>query len=93
MVCHRTPDKIDLNPEMYPRHLGIVLKTQGELLDIYENILIKITRGDLPKDAIFQGLFLRNKDQFEQHTTFFLKDPSNNLIEFKWYLNPDAIFN
>jgi extradiol dioxygenase family protein len=28
----------------------------------------------------------------EEHLTFFLKDPSNNLIEFKIYNNEEWIF-
>ena len=34
---------------------------------------------------LYRDLFVRFSDQPECHRTFFIADPSNNLIEFKHY--------
>ncbi len=40
----------------------------------------------------FKEPFIRFEGMQEEHTTFFLKDPSNNLIEFKHYKNERMIY-
>jgi hypothetical protein len=34
----------------------------------------------------------RFKDDVEEHLTFVLRDPSNNLIEFKHYRDPRMMY-
>jgi hypothetical protein len=81
VVCHLAPDDIDSEPRMYPRHFGVTFRLRGD----FELVLQR---------AIDQGLeFFREPfDRFagrpEKHSTFFLRDPSNNLVEFKHYDDP-----
>jgi hypothetical protein len=34
----------------------------------------------------------RFRDSLLEHRTFFLQDPFHNLMEFKYYVHPSAIF-
>ncbi len=79
------PEKIDSNPEIYPRHFGVTFR---EKLDFDAVLDLARSRGI----EIFQKLMVRFKGETEEHLTFFLKDPSNNLIEFKHYQNPDMMY-
>lgn len=85
LVCHLAPDKIDSDPEMYPRHFGITFRDRAE----YDAVLKNALSLNLPKYAEpvtrFAGLR-------EEHLTFFLIDPSNNLIEFKHYHDPEMMY-
>lgn len=80
LVCHLNPEKIDSDPEMYPRHFGV---TFAERTD-YDRVLALARRRKL---RFFEEEFVRYAGQPEEHRAFFLIDPSNNLIEFKHYLN------
>jgi extradiol dioxygenase family protein len=48
-------------------------------------VLTLAVQRDLP---FFQMVQPRFKDLVEEHLTFVLHDPSNNLIEFKHYRDP-----
>lgn len=83
LVLHKS-DEIDKVPKMYPRHIGIILNSEAQLKTLWD-----IHGKEL---YVFEPLFTRHQKEREEHKTFFLKDPSNNLIEFKWYNNPNVIF-
>jgi extradiol dioxygenase family protein len=83
LVLHRS-DKFPKRLTMYPRHFGTVF----EDLDLFE-LNWKKHEG---ADYVFEERFSRYDGRLEEHHTFFLKDPSNNLIEFKWYKNRAMIF-
>jgi len=77
----------ELSPQqgIYPRHFGLVFKSETD----WEALLTQCGRRQLkfyqaPKRR-FPGLPL-------EHRTFFLEDPFYNLLEFKYYCYPDAIF-
>ncbi|MCY0900650.1 MAG: glyoxalase [Firmicutes bacterium] len=78
LVCHLDPDGIDLHPKMYPRHFGVTFRERSE----YDNLLKLATQRKLP---FFQEPTVRFEGRIEEHLTFFLIDPSNNLLEFKYY--------
>lgn len=86
VVCHENKDiAIKLNkPKMYPRHFGVIIDDQ----DFFYGFML--TWKDSPH--VFEPFFKRYEGKPEEHWTFFLKDPSNNVIEFKWYRNPGTIF-
>jgi extradiol dioxygenase family protein len=85
VVCHLRPDKIDVNPEMYPRHFGITfIDEEG-----FEHILSIAIERNL---EFFQKPFVRFKGLPEEHRTFLLKDPSNNLLEFKYYGDSSMVY-
>ncbi len=77
VVCHHS-DKIAPTPEMYPRHFGVTFRDKRE----YENLLRLASERKL---TFFHEPFTRFEGKIEEHQTFFLVDPSNNLLEFKWY--------
>jgi extradiol dioxygenase family protein len=85
VVCHLAPDKIDSVPQMYPRHFGITFKRKEEFND-----LLELAREQGLE--FFQELTVRFSGKVEQHLTFFLKDPSNNLLEFKFYYDSTMMY-
>ncbi len=85
LVCHLDPQAIDLHPRMYPRHFGITFHTKEE----FEMLLAQAQTKKLP---FFQEKIVRFKGLREEHYTFFLQDPSNNLIEFKYYQDPEMMY-
>ncbi|MFC0560014.1 VOC family protein [Halalkalibacter alkalisediminis] len=78
VVCHLSPENIDLSPKMYPRHFGITLTDKQEFNQLFE----EVKSNGLP---FFQDLTTRFKGKQEEHLLFFLVDPANNLLEFKFY--------
>lgn len=82
LVCHLCPEKIDKQPQMYPRHFGITFTDKAK----FDAVLERAKASNLP---FFRDLFSRFKGKQEEHLTFFLQDPSNNLIEFKYYYDPE----
>ncbi|WP_186576085.1 VOC family protein [Aquibacillus kalidii] len=78
VVCHLSPDNIDQEPKMYPRHFGVTFLDKEE----YERTLAFAEEEGLP---FFKEPMVRFPGKQEEHMTFFLIDPSNNLLEFKYY--------
>jgi len=86
VVCHKTPkEEIDEDPKMYPRHFGVTFVDE----DKFDEIIEKAEKNNLP---FFQRPFRRFGGKKDEHRTFFLKDPSNNLLEFKWYKNKSQMY-
>ncbi|OCA88137.1 glyoxalase [Bacillus sp. FJAT-27225] len=85
VVCHLNPDKIDLAPKMYPRHFGITFVDRDE----FNQALDHAQKNELP---FFQELMVRFAGKREEHVTFFLVDPANNLLEFKYYHDDGMIY-
>lgn len=84
VVCHLSQD-FDENPKMYPRHFGVSFRDKQEF-----DALHKLAKErDLP---FFQELSVRFKGKVEEHMMFFLIDPSNNLLEFKYYHDPRMMY-
>lgn len=80
LVCHKYSEKTIKNNEIeiYPRHAGITFykkKHFEDLRKLAENRNLKF----------YKKLFIRFEGSAEEHLTFFLIDPSNNLLEFKFY--------
>lgn len=85
LVCHLSPEKIDSEPDLYPRHFGITFRDASD----FEELLARCRLVDL---CFFREPFTRFEGQVEEHRCFFLKDPSNNLIEFKYYREPSMMY-
>ncbi|MCG9891643.1 MAG: VOC family protein [Thermosynechococcaceae cyanobacterium MS004] len=84
LVAHLT-DAIAPQKGIYPRHFGIVFGSEAD----WEALLARAQSHHLkfytqPKRR-FEGLPL-------EHRTFFLEDPFQNLLEFKFYREPSVIF-
>ncbi|KTD21392.1 VOC family protein [Legionella londiniensis] len=82
LVCHLAPEEIDAQPKMYPRHFGITFVDKSKFDELH-------SKAKENKAHFFQDLFVRFPGRKEEHYTFFLQDPSNNLLEFKYYLDPE----
>jgi extradiol dioxygenase family protein len=83
LVCHLTerPSPGASGTEtisLYPRHFGITFRH----VDDFEAVHSLATARGLP---FFAQRCVRFGDRVESHETFVLKDPSGNLIEFKYY--------
>ncbi|MFA9558865.1 VOC family protein [Evansella sp. AB-rgal1] len=85
LVCHLNPEKIDEKPSMYPRHYGITFTD----LEEFNSCLELAKKKELP---FFQEKMIRFKGKREEHITFFLIDPSNNLLEFKYYHDISMVY-
>lgn len=77
LVCHLSPEKIDPSPEIYPRHFGITFSR----LEDYRSMLERAKANGV---AFFTQPFTRFDGLRERHESFFLRDPANNLVEFKY---------
>lgn len=86
LVTHLNPKKIDTEVSMYPRHFGIIFDNK----EVFERIYHQAKKKEV---NFYEDMFERFIGQPGQHWTFFLIDPSNNLIEFKYYQNKDSIFS
>lgn len=91
LVLHLS-DKIVDQPQMYPRHFGVILENYDQLFLMHAEVLDAGVRLWEPLFIRWEPLFIRKEGKFEEHRTFFICDPSNNLIEFKAYKNKEAIF-
>jgi extradiol dioxygenase family protein len=85
VVCHLSPDKIDRDPEVYPRHFGVTFLEEHQ----FDHVLAKAMEHGLP---FFCEPFVRFKGLREVHRSFLLRDPSNNLLEFKYYHDPEMVY-
>jgi extradiol dioxygenase family protein len=85
VVCHLAPDEIDREIKMYPRHFGMTFLD----LDDFNAVHQQCTRSGHP---FFENRFTRWPEKPERHETFFVADPSNNLIEFKYYEDPRFVY-
>jgi extradiol dioxygenase family protein len=85
LVAHVTLDILTPQKAIYPRHFGLIfsqLKDWQELLARAKNKELKFREE--PKTRFVES--------FLEHRTFFLEDPFYNLMEFKYYQHPEAIF-
>jgi extradiol dioxygenase family protein len=86
VVCHLSGEEaIDKKPKMYPRHFGITFKERRE----FDAVLKLARQRELP---FFQEPMTRFEGKIEEHLTFMLRDPSNNLLEFKYYFDPRMMY-
>ena len=85
VVCHLAPESIDREPKIYPRHFGVTFRHERE----YEAFLQRVQEQEI---EFFKEPFTRFPGKREAHASFFLRDPSNNLIEFKHYADPTMMY-
>ena len=85
VVCHLAPDKVEKNPQVYPRHFGITFHDRQHYDDLVRLL-------NLRKIPLFQAPTLRFEGMVEEHSTLCLLDPSNNVLEFKFYKDPRMMY-
>ncbi|MCS7031168.1 MAG: hypothetical protein NZL92_06515 [Gloeomargarita sp. SKYG116] len=84
LVAHVTQD-ISPQKGIYPRHFGLVFPA----LDQWQACYDRAKRQGL---SFYQDAKVRFAGSPLEHHTFFLIDPFYNLLEFKFYTHPEAIF-
>ena len=85
LVAHLSRDEMHRQKSIYPRHFGLVLTREEEWQALADRAKAKgLTFYQQPRRR-FAGTRI-------EHLTFFLQDPSQNLLEFKYYRHESAIF-
>jgi extradiol dioxygenase family protein len=85
LVAHLTTERMALQQGIYPHHFGLVLLSKGS----WQQLLEQAKSNGL---SFYQQPRVRFPGTRIEHHTFFLEDPSGNLLEFKYYLHESAIF-
>lgn len=84
LIAHLAKETQEQQKGIYPRHFGLVLGTEAEWQALADRAKEKGLRFYQQPRRRFPGSRL-------EHATFFLEDPSRNLLEFKYYRYRSAI--
>ncbi len=85
LVAHIVSEPMPPQRGIYPHHFGLAFATETEWEDFLQRAKDKgLTFYQQPKH--------RFKGERIEHRTFFLEDPFHNLLEFKYYVYPSAVF-
>ncbi|MBW4557210.1 MAG: VOC family protein [Trichormus sp. ATA11-4-KO1] len=85
LVAHVTKEPLTRQRTIYPRHFGLIFIQEDDWEELLDKAQTKqLLFREVPKNR-FVGSPL-------EHRTFFLEDPFYNLMEFKYYRHPEAIF-
>lgn len=85
LVAHVADEAPAAQKGIYPRHFGLIFHSKSQWLELAERAKAK----GLP---FYQQPRIRFPGTRIEHHTFFLQDPSQNLLEFKHYTHESAIF-
>ncbi len=85
LVAHLTGEALTPQRGIYPRHFGLIFTEEADWQGLWERAEAKGLRFYESAKQRFVGSPL-------EHKTFFLADPFHNLMEFKYYRYPEAIF-
>ncbi len=85
LIAHLSAESIVPQKGIYPRHFGLVLTLEEEWQALAD-------RAHAQALTFYQQPRLRFAGTRLEHRTFFLEDPSGNLLEFKYYRHDSAIF-
>ncbi len=85
LVAHLTDQALPPQKGIYPHHFGLVLTSEEDWQALVDRAREKGLRFYQQPRRRFPGTRL-------EHATFFLEDPSHNLLEFKYYVHDSAIF-
>lgn len=85
LVVHLVPKQPSKQKGIYPRHFGLIFLSQEE----WQALANRATTEGL---SFYQQPRVRFSGTRIEHRTFFLEDPSHNLLEFKHYTYESAIF-
>jgi extradiol dioxygenase family protein len=84
LVCHLS-DAWDRDPDLYPRHFGVTFHARAD----FDRMVNLAQRRCVP---FLREVQTRFEGLVEEHLTFVLRDPSNNLLEFKHYRDPRMMY-
>jgi uncharacterized protein len=85
LVAHVTKEPLSPQQTIYPRHFGLIFTSEID----WEDLLERAQQHNLQFREEPKRRFI---GQTTEHRTFFLEDPFYNLLEFKYYCHPEAIF-
>ena len=85
IVAHKIDQPLPPQQSIYPRHFGLIFPEKSDFDAFIQRINAKQINYEVPLKTRFSNTRI-------EHQSFFLKDPSNNLLEFKYYIHPSAIF-
>ena len=88
LVCHLTEDEpsSERRPvSLYPRHFGVTFRAADDFEALHQCAIAR-------KIPFFRDLSARFEGLVEEHRTFVLIDPSQNLLEFKHYNDPRMMY-
>ncbi len=82
VVCHLTETEPRTGPlSLYPRHFGVTFRKRKDFDRLH-------SLAQLRKIPFFRDISTRFEGTAEEHHTFVLQDPFDNLLEFKHYVDP-----
>jgi len=85
LVAHVVDQAPDEQQGIYPRHFGLVFLSKASWQALAD-------RAKAKGLTFYQQPRVRFPGSRIEHHTFFLEDPSRNLLEFKHYTHESAIF-
>jgi uncharacterized protein len=85
IVAHKIDGLPPEQESIYPRHFGLIFLDKA----IFNSFIERLKNQNVPFKFPAKKRFLNTR---LEHDSFFLKDPSNNLLEFKYYTHPSAVF-
>ncbi len=85
IVAQLTTEPLPRQKGIYPRHFGLIFTNEEEWQAVAERARTHELKFYQRPRRRFPGTRL-------EHQTFFLEDPSHNLLEFKHYTHDTAIF-
>jgi uncharacterized protein len=85
LVAHVVDEPQSEQKGIYPRHFGLIFLSKSRWQELAD-------RAKTKGLTFFQQPRLRFPGTRIEHHTFFLQDPSQNLLEFKHYTHESAIF-
>jgi hypothetical protein len=87
VVCHLSerPAGAGGQLDLYPRHFGVTFR-RGADFDAVHQLCIQ---REVP---LFSDVATRFDGKPEVHRTFVVRDPSDNLVEFKHYADPRMMY-
>ena len=85
IVAHLTKEKQERQKNIYPRHFGLIFTKEKDWQILVNRARAKGLRFYREPKRRFEGSRI-------EHLTFFLEDPSCNILEFKHYKHDSAIF-
>ena len=85
LVAHFMDEGQGAQKGIYPRHFGLVFLSKSQWQELAD-------RAKAKGLDFFQQPRVRFPGTRIEHHTFFLRDPSQNLLEFKHYTHESAIF-
>jgi uncharacterized protein len=85
IVAQLTGQRQERQKGIYPRHFGLIFTSEQD----WQMLADRAKTNEL---TFYQQPRLRYVGTRIEHRTFFLEDPSHNLLEFKHYTHESAIF-